>query len=139
MISNTILKLMQGDAALLSALGGANKIYNKSVPDTVKSGMSFFSTNTAALSDDETCVFLEQFQLNILDEDRTGALAVYNALINLFDVKCLIQNNPDSKNADYSVLVTKISSGAESSIIEDNARYTIFTLLLDVKFKKQGA
>ena len=139
MISNTILKLMQEDAALISALGGANKIYNKSVPDTVKSGMSFFSTNTAVLSDDETCVFLEQFQFNILDENRTGALAVYNALINLFDVKCLIQNNPDSKNADYSVLVTKISSGAESSIIEDNARYTIFTLLLDVKFKKQGA
>ena len=139
MISNTILKLMQSDTALITALGGANRIYNKGVPDDVKSGMSFFSTGTAALSEDETCVFLQQFQFNILNENRTGAVAVYKALIALFDVKCIIQNNPNAQDSNYSVLVTKVSGGAESSIIEDNSRYTIFTLTLDVKFQTKGA
>lgn len=139
MISNTILKIMQSDSALISALGGADRIYNKGVPDNVQSGMSFFSTGTAALSEDETCVYLQQFQFNVLNSNRTGAVAVYKALSDLFDVKCLIQNNASSKSADYSVLVTKISGGAETSIIEDNTRYTVFTLTLDVKFQKKGA
>lgn len=139
MISNTILKIMHEDAALIAALGGANRIFNKGVPDTVTDGMAFFSTSTAAASEDETCIFLQQFQFTILHSDRTKAVATYKALSDLFDIKYLIQRNPNASNANFSVMVTKLSGGAESSIIENNERYTVFTLFLDVKFKQKGA